>query len=388
MENRRGQAIVDLDAIENNLKEMAHLTKKGTKMISVIKADGYGHGAVELSRVIEPLEFIYGFATATVEEAVTLRQNGVKKPIFVLGFVFEELYETAAEHDIGLTVFSLDAAKQMSQTAGQCGKELTVHIKLDTGMGRIGYPVTEESADEIAQIMKLPYINVESIFTHFSKADERDKTYAHEQLAKYDVMIQMLEQRGVSIPLQHCSNSAGIIDMPEANKDMVRAGITQYGLWPSDEVCKERIYLEPAMSVVSHVVHVKDIKEGDKISYGGTFEAREPMRVATIPLGYADGYPRTLSNKGWVLIHGKKARILGRVCMDQFMVDVTNIEDVQVADKVTLIGRDGDETITMELLGDLSSRFNYELACDINKRIPRIYVKNGKEVAKTQYKPF
>ena len=252
-------------------------------------------------------------------------------------------------------------------------------------MGRIGYQVNEESADEMEQISKLPNIIVEGIFTHFSRADETDRTNTELQISRFHSMIEMLEKRGITIPVKHCSNSAGIVEFPEANMDVVRAGIILYGMWPSDEVSKLKVPLKPVMTLISHVAYVKTLEAGRPISYGGTYVTKNDTVVATIPVGYGDGYCRGLSNKGYVLLHGQKAPILGRVCMDQFMVDVTNISDVKVGDKVTLIGKNGDLEITFEEIGELSGRFNYEFACDLGKRIPRVYYKNGIETRSKDY---
>ena len=374
-EYRRICADIDLDALTHNLDEIHRCISEGTKIIAVVKADGYGHGAVPLAEVMEKREDIWGYAVATPEEAEELCSNGMKKPILILGYTFPEYDAQIVKEELRPAVFSLIRAEQLSEEAVRQDKICKIHIKLDTGMSRIGFQVTEQSADEIAQIAKLPHIMIEGIFTHFSKADETDKAFTKKQEAAYERMITWLKERQVSIPVHHVSNSAGIVDLPEYNKDIVRAGIILYGLWPSDEVDKEHINLQPLLSLKSHVVHVKELEPGRIISYGGTFEVEHPMRIATVPVGYADGYPRSLSNKGYVLIHGKRAAICGRVCMDQMMVDVTEIADVCPGDEVTLIGRDGAECITLEELGDLSGRFNYEFACDLNKRIPRVYVK-------------
>ncbi|MCR5784617.1 MAG: alanine racemase [Eubacterium sp.] len=381
----RAEAVINLDAIKNNMEEMKALINKETKIAAVIKADGYGHGAIEIANEIEGLDYLYGFATATFDEALSLRNQGIKKPVFILGHVFKEHYTDAVKNEIALPVFSLETAKDISDAAKECVKEAHIHIVIDTGMSRIGYRVTDDAADEIEKISHLPGIVIDGAFTHFYMSDAYDKTSAHKQYEKYMEMMFKLGQRGVDIPIKHVSNSAAIVDMPEVNLDMVRAGITLYGLWPSDEVDKTRIYLEPVMSLYARVTHVKTIHKGDVISYGGTYEAKEDRRIATIGFGYADGYPRGLSNKGWVIINGKKAPIRGRVCMDQFMVDVTDIDDVEVGTEVTLIGRDRDECITMELLGELSGRFNYELACDITKRVPRVFVKDDKMVSSRDY---
>ena len=247
-------------------------------------------------------------------------------------------------------------------------------------MTRIGFADAQENVEEIKKLSELPNLEIEGMFTHFARADEYDRSPAMVQLERYLDFSRRVEEAGVEIPLHHCSNSAGIIRMPEANLNIVRAGITIYGIYPSSEVERDIVKLEPVMELKSHVTYVKDVPAGAAISYGGTYVADRKIRVATIPVGYADGYSRQLSNKGWVLIHGQKAPILGRVCMDQFMVDVTEIGDVKKGDEVTLIGRDGDEFIGIEEIGDLCGRFSYEFACDISPRVPRVYIKNGKEI--------
>ncbi len=248
-------------------------------------------------------------------------------------------------------------------------------------MGRIGFQVEEKSAELIKEISQLPNIEIEGIFTHFARADELSKDPAFKQIDEFKKMIKMVEEKGVEIPLKHCSNSAGIVEIPDANMNMVRAGITLYGLWPSDEVKKDIIQLKPVMSMKSTITFIKELEAGKAISYGGTYVTPSKRKIATVPVGYADGYGRGLSNKGYVLIHGQKAPICGRVCMDQMMVDVTDIKDVKPLDEVTLIGTDGDETITLEQLGDMSGRFNYEFACLITSRVARYYVQNGEIVS-------
>ena len=313
-------------------------------------------------------------AVACVEEGMELREAGIKKPILILGYTFAEDYPTIIEHDMRPAVFTLEMAQHLSDAAVKMNQTAKIHIKIDTGMGRIGYRDIEEAVPEILKISKLPHIEIEGIFTHFARADESETTPAYIQLEKFQKFISRLEKEGLSIPMKHCSNSAGIIRMKEANMDAVRAGIILYGLYPSDEVEKEPVALRPVMELKTHISYLKTVKKGTAISYGGTFVTQKETKVATIPVGYADGYCRGLSNKGYVLIHGKKAPILGRVCMDQFMVDVTEINDAKILDEVTLLGRDGKEKITLEELGDLSGRFNYEFACCISKRVPRVYL--------------
>jgi alanine racemase len=374
----RVYAQIDLDAILHNMEQMQKRISRNTKIMGVIKTDGYGHGAVPIGRELEKLHVTWGYATATVEEAQILRENGLKKPILVLGASFPESYGLLAEEGIRATVFSLRQAQALEQYAKEAERKIIVHVKIDTGLSRLGFQVTEEAADEIAQISAMPHIVIEGMFTHFAKADARDKTMANAQVHNFSQMREMLNERGVEIPILHCSNSAAIIDMPAANMSVVRAGISLYGMWPSDEVQKSNLDLQPVLSLKSQVVFVKELEAGRTISYGATYETAGRERIATIPIGYGDGYPRSLSNKGYVLIHGKRAPICGRICMDQFMVNVSHIPEAKEGDAVVLIGRDGQEVISMEEIGELSGRFNYEFACDLSKRIPRVYVKGGK----------
>ena len=370
-------ARVDLDAIEYNIERMKDNIQEGVKMLAVIKTDGYGHGAVQIAHLLSEKEYIWGYAVATLEEAVALRKADVKNPILVLGCIFPDQLKEAVMHEVRITTYTKELAEQISKEAVELGKPAYLHIKLDTGMSRLGFQITEESVDEISQIAKLPGIVMEGLFTHFAKADEIDKSYTEKQFQNYIWMKDKLEKRGVTFEYYHCSNSAGIIDIQDVNLDLVRAGISTYGLYPSEEVNKENVPLKPALELISHVAHVKWVEPGTPVSYGGTYVTDKRTRIATIPVGYGDGYPRALSNKGYVLIHGKKAPILGRICMDQFMVDVTEIPDVAFGDKVTLIGRDGEELLPVETLGDLSGRFNYEFVCDLGKRIPREYIRHG-----------
>lgn len=375
----RVKAVVSLDAIAHNFAEMKKNIAKGTKIVAVIKADGYGHGAEAIARLIEDYDYIWGFAVATPEEALQLRTFGVKKPILILGIVFEEYFTQMIAKEIRLTVCTYEMAQKLSEEAQRQGRDVHIHIGLDTGMSRIGFADRQESVEEIKKISQLPNLKIEGMFTHFARADETDRSPAIDQLNRYLNFAKLLEDAGIQIPMKHCSNSAGIIRVPEANLNAVRAGITIYGIYPSNEVERDIVKLIPAMELKSHISYIKTVEPGAAFSYGGTFTAKKEMKVATIPVGYADGYPRSLSNKGWVLIHGKKAPILGRVCMDQFMVDIAKIPDAKAGDEVTLIGKDGKEFISIEKFGDLSGRFSYEFACDISKRVPRVYIKDGKE---------
>lgn len=373
----RIQAEIDLDAMTYNLEHIKKNLAPGTQVIAVLKADGYGHGAVPLARRIQKDPEIWGIAVATVEEGEELRNAGITKPILILGYTYQEDYQKIAKLDFRPAVFKLSMAKELSKAALEAGKTLKIHIKIDTGMTRIGYRDVKKDVPEILEISKLPGLEIEGIFTHFARADEADKTPALVQYEKFQGFICALEQEGLHIPMKHCSNSAGIIRMQEANLDAVRAGIILYGLYPSKEVEREPVPLKPLMSLRSHIAYIKTVEPGVEISYGGIFTTVRETRVATIPVGYADGYPRGLSNKGSVLIRGKRAPILGRVCMDQFMVDVTDIPEAEELDQVTLLGKDGEDCITMEELGELSGRFNYEFACCISKRVPRVYLESG-----------
>ena len=371
----RVKAVVSLDAIAHNFAEMKKNIAKGTKIVAVIKADGYGHGAEAIARLIEDYDYIWGFAVATPEEALQLRTFGVKKPILILGIVFEEYFTQMIAKEIRLTVCTYEMAQKLSEEAQRQGRDVHIHIGLDTGMSRIGFADRQESVEEIKKISQLPNLKIEGMFTHFARADEQDLTSAHQQFANYQEFLTLLEEAGIRIPIRHCNNSAGILWHREGDLDAVRPGITLYGIAPSDEVVNPGVALQPVMELKSHISFVKEVEAGVAVSYGGTFvTTRDSTRIATIPVGYADGYPRSLSNKGYVLINGKKAPIIGRVCMDQFMVDVSDIPEAVRGTEVTLLGTDHGSTITAEELGDLSGRFSYELICCITKRVPRIYL--------------
>ena len=353
----RVKAVVSLDAIAHNFEEMKKNIAEGTKIVAVIKADGYGHGAEAIARLIEDYEYIWGYATATPEEALQLRDAGIDKPILILGIVFEEYYKELIAHEVRMTVCEYEMAAALSEEAVRQGRKVHIHIGLDTGMSRIGFADVPESVETIKKIAALPNVEIEGMFTHFARADETDRSPAITQLNRYLAFAELLEKAGVEIPMKHCSNSAGIYDMPEANMDLVRAGISIYGMYPSEEVNKLAAPIVPVMSLKSHIVYIKELQPGSQISYGGTFVVEHPMKVATIPVPYGDGYPRSLTGKGRVLIRGCEAPILGRICMDQFMVDVTEIPNVKEGDMVTLIGSDGGYEITMEELAEKSGRF-------------------------------
>lgn len=379
-EYNRVYAKIDLDAAAYNMEQMKKRIGSGARLIAVIKTDGYGHGALPLARMFERFDYVWGYAVASLDEGTVLRKHGIIKPVLVLGCVFPDQYDEMVRYDIRAAVYTEEMAQGIAQAAKRAGKNAYIHIKVDTGMGRIGFPVTEESAGIIERISRLEGVETEGMFTHFAKADEADKTYTYEQHRKFMWMKEQMEKRGVEIPYYDCDNSAGIIDFPDMKHDLARAGIATYGMYPSDEVDKDAVDLKPVLSLISHVTFVKTVAAGTSISYGGTFTASKEMKVATIPVGYGDGYPRSLSNKGSVLIHGKRAQILGRVCMDQFMVDVTDIPETKFMDQAVLVGSDSGDRITVEELSALSGRFNYEFVCCLGKRIPRVYVSGGRVV--------
>ncbi len=374
---------INLDAIAYNIQAMKAVLGSGTEIMGIVKSDGYGHGAVPVAKAIEP--YVWGYGVATAEEGVILRNHRIEKPILVLGTVPQAQYDMLVEYDIMPSIFQIKRAESLSAAAVRAGKTASIHLVVDTGMSRIGYPVTEEAADEAAKICNLPGIRAEGLFTHFSKADEADKRHALIQVEKYFRFVDMLSQRGVMIPMLHCSNSAGILDLDNAGFHVARAGIAMYGLYPSDEVRREHVRLKPAMELKSSIFYIKKIAPGDCISYGGTFQADREMMVATIPAGYGDGYPRNLSGRGEVLIRGKRAKILGRICMDQFMVDVTDIPDAKEEDEVVLIGCQGKEEITVEKLAQTGGGFHYEIICGISKRVPRVYLQNSQVIGTKDY---
>lgn len=378
----RTQAKIDLDAVEYNYNNTRAKLSQGCKLLGVIKADAYGHGAVELARFLEnKCDF---FGVACIEEAVELKKADIKTPILILGYVAPAFYDLVVKYDIRIPVFSYDTAKALSDEAVNQGKTVPFHFCIDTGMSRIGFQVNEESADICKQICTLPNIEAEGLFSHFATADETDLTKALAQREKYKKFVEMLESRGIQIPIKHLNNSAGIMNFDEYF-DMCRMGIILYGLYPSEEVDKSLLDIKPVMSWLTHISHIKTLEAGREVSYGGTFKTTEPRVIATIPVGYADGYPRCLSNKGRVIINGQYAPIVGRVCMDQFMVDVTDVDGAELDSIVTLVGKDGDAELSMEEVSNAAYSFNYELPCRVARRVPRTYYKDGKFIKATNY---
>ena len=367
----RIQAKVDLDNICHNIDDIKRELNKDTKVMVIVKADGYGHGAVPIAKALNNRVNAYG--VAIIEEAIELREAGIKKPILILGHTPIEAYNYLINYDITQTIFQYEAAKALSLEAAKENKIAKIHIKIDTGMNRLGFPDKMESIMEIKKIKELKNIEIEGIFTHYAKADEIDKSSTEKQLKRFLDFVKKLEEEGVMIPVKHASNSAGIIEVRESDLNMVRCGIASYGIYPSKDVDHNHIRLRPAMTLESHIIFIKEVGAGEGVSYGSTFITNRRTRIATIPVGYADGYSRNLSNRGKVIINGQYAPIIGRICMDQFMVDVTDIKDAKERDKVILLGGEGEAFISVEELAHWSQSFPYELVCTIGKRIPRFY---------------
>ncbi len=371
----RIRAEVDLDAILYNFNELTK-DRKGFRAFSVIKADAYGHGAVTLARLLKDRSF--GFAVATADEAIELRDAGIMNTILILGPVSEAYFPDLVRREIRMAVFETETARELSKIAGEIGKPAVIHVKVDTGMSRVGLTPDEEGIAVLKEIASLPGITVEGVFTHFATMDMKDESHALLQAVRFLGFVSFAKKEGIDFRLIHLSNSAAVLRKKTfPNENAIRLGIALYGVYPSDEV-EYPVPLHPAMSLKSMITYVKTIPEGTPVSYGETFTSRRPMRIATVSAGYADGIPRSLSNKGEVLICGKRARVLGRICMDQFMVDVTGIPEAKKGDEVVILGKQGNEEITIYELSDLSGRFPYEFLTDITKRVPRVYVQAGR----------
>lgn len=376
-------AVIDLDALKGNLERIHdHLREaagRDVPMTDVIKADGYGHGAAGIAACTDDMEFICAHAVATFEEARELRTAGIRKPLILLGYTFPYCYAEMIRLDIRPAVFRYDQLEALSEAAVRAGRQAKIHVAVDTGMSRIGIRPGDEGIAFLKKAMETPGIAIEGMFTHFARADEEDVSPALQQFEQFrDFAGRARKELGLAVPVLHCANSAAAIRLPDTAMDMVRCGIIMYGLWPSDETERSIVRLEPVMSLYSHIVYIKEVPAGTSISYGGIFTTERDTRIATVPVGYADGYPRSLTGKTWCLVRGRRAPVVGRICMDQMMLDVTDIPDAAEGDTVTLAGRDGEEEITLEELGSLSGRFNYEFACDVNKRVPRVYIRDGK----------
>ena len=372
---------IDLDAVAENFEAVCRKAG-GKKVMAVIKADAYGHGAIQIARLLQGKCAFFG--VSSLLEARELRQNGIPDPILILGHAPSSAFELMIKENIRPTIFRRESAEALSKAAVKLGKTAKFHFAVDTGMSRLGFQVTEEDADTCAAIAALPGLEAEGLFSHFATADSQDLTRSHAQAALFARFDDMLKERGIHIPIRHMDNSAGILNF-DTRYEMVRSGIVTYGMYPSTEVPTENLKLRPALQWVSRIVNLRLLPPGREISYGGTFVTERPTLVATVPVGYADGYCRSLSGKFYVLIRGRRAQILVRICMYQMMVDVTDIPDVRQADPVILVGSSGGEAITMEAISAAADSFNYEFVCGISRRVPRIYYQGGQEGSAVHY---
>ena len=377
-------AEINLDNLASNMKEIKKISSS-KKIIGIVKADAYGHGALDVAPTLIE-NGATGLAVAVINEGVELRRSGIECPIMVLGFTAPTLIDTLLRHDIEQTVFSLEYAKQLSEVAEKMHKKIKIHIAVDTGMGRIGFLTNKESVQDVKKISKLPNVEIKGIFTHFSTADESNKEYTYYQLKKFNEFYDELKKENVNIETRHIANSAAIMELSETQFEGVRPGIILYGYYPSDEVDKSKLKLKPVMELKTNIVHIKKISSGQYISYGRKFKTKRESIIATLPVGYADGYTRLLFNKAKVIINGQFAPIIGRICMDQCMVDITDIKgDVKLGDEVILMGQENGIKIDADDIASMLGTINYEVVCMISKRVPRVYIKNGEVVKIRNY---
>lgn len=389
--SKRTWAQVDLNAIRYNFNSIKEKISEGTKVLCVLKADAYGHGAEFLVKEYERLGADY-YGVSNLDEALQLRKAGAKKPILIFGYTPPEMAETLSKENVSQALFSLEYAKELYNSCKEKNVKVKVHLKIDTGMSRIGFFCQNDedinkSIKEIEKIRKdMPLLDIEGMFTHFSVSDDvtNNREYTVYQFNNFKKVISGLEELGIKVPLKHCCNSGGIISFPEMQLDMVRAGVILYGLYPSKET-EGKINLKPAMELKAVVSQVKEIPENTSLSYGRTFVSGDKMKIASVTIGYADGYSLKFSNNAELLVKGKRAKIVGRVCMDQLMIDVTNIEGVKSGDEVTVFGCDGTEKISVDEMAEKIGTINYEIVCLIGKRVPRIYINNGKLEGRVSY---
>ncbi len=377
-------AEINLDNLAHNIRQVRENTKEGALVTAVVKANGYGHGATDIAKT-----FLDNggdrLAVAILTEAIELRLANILNPIMILGYTPRTQYEKVIEYDLIQTIYNYEDAKALSNKAEELGKDVTIHIKIDSGMGRIGFEGTEKSIEEILKISKLPNLYIEGIYTHFAKADEDDKNYTREQFQKFINIVNILENKGLAISIKHVSNSASIIDLPEYNLDMVRAGIMLYGYYPSEEVNKKDIKLKPAMTLKAKISHIKTVPKGTGISYGQIFVTDKETKIATIPIGYADGFTRLLTDKAQVFVGGRRANVVGKICMDQCMIDVSHIPDVSVNDEVVLFGYGKEGYPHVDEIAEKIGTINYEIVCMVGRRIPRVYISQGKIIRVRDY---
>lgn len=376
-------AEINLDNLAHNMREVKRTVKEGTLITAVVKANAYGHGSIYAAKT-----FLENgadrLAVATLSEAIELRKAGIDVPILILGYTPTSQYPLVIEHDITQAIYNLESARAFSQAAEKLNKTGLLHIKIDSGMGRIGFLPTDEAINDIIEISKLANIKVEGIFTHFARADEKDKRYTNLQYDRFMSVINKLEEKGLSIPIKHVANSAAIIDLPDFNLNMVRAGIMLYGYYPSEEVYKDRVNLIPAMSLKARVSHIKRVPKNTGISYGQIFVTERESKIATIPIGYADGFTRMLSSKVEVSVKGEKVPVVGRICMDQCMLDVTEIDDLNIGDEVVIFGYEKG-SLNADDIANMLDTISYEILCMVSRRVPRVYVQGGKIIAVEDY---
>ncbi|MEF9952146.1 MAG: alanine racemase, partial [Clostridium sp.] len=368
-------AEINLDNLRHNVREVQSLVGN-SKIFGVIKADAYGHGSIEVARILRE-EKVYGFAVAVITEALELRRGSFNEPILVLGYTPHTFADEIVKMNITQTVFNYFLAECISKEAKKQGKVAKIHIKIDTGMGRLGYSDNDNIIDEVKKIIALPNIEVEGIFSHFSTADEGDKEFSHYQLNKFKSIIKELEDEGINFRFKHIANSGAIVDIGEAYFDAVRPGIILYGYYPSREVNQVALNLKPVMTLKSNVVYVKEVEQGTPISYGRTFVADKKMKIATIPIGYADGFTRLLYGKASVIINGIECKVVGKICMDQCMVDVSECKDIKVSDEVIIMGQTHNINMNAEVIAGRLDTISYEVLCMVSKRVPRVYIENN-----------
>jgi len=380
---RPTRAEIYLDNIVHNLSEVKRWVGKKAKIMGVVKANAYGHGACQVAKVLIENGISY-LGVATIEEALELRECGINIPILVFGYTPLTQVKELIVHNITQTVFDINYVKELERIALNVGKKAKVHVKIDTGMGRIGYTDLNVAEKEIEKMMGMEGVEVEGIFSHFATSDEKDKTYAEKQFDMFKKLLESLKQKGINIPLKHIANSGAIIDLKYTYLDMVRPGIVLYGSYPSEKV-ERPLDLRQTMGFKTKIVYIKEVPEGTSISYGRTFITKRKSKIATLPLGYADGFNRLLSNNHHVLVKGKYAPVIGRICMDQTMIDVTDIEGVEVGDDVTIFGNQDGEKIAAEEIAKKLNTIPYEVYCGISRRVPRIYIYKGEVIEEKNY---
>ncbi|MBE7036232.1 MAG: alanine racemase [Ruminococcaceae bacterium] len=368
----RTWAEIDLEALRFNFHQIKSLLQKSTRVMAVVKADAYGHGAVPCAETLLDAGADY-LAVATLEEALELRRAKITAPILILGYTAPDQAEMMVKYHITATVYSQEMAEKLSVAAAENKTKAKIHLKINTGMERIGF--MPEQTEEMLSVCRLPGLEPEGIFTHLACADCADSSSVHTQYQRFSFAVESLKREGITIPLRHVLNSAGIFDFPEYQLEMVRPGIILYGYYPSDYIHTERAKLKPVLSLKSRVIHLHSVEEGTGIGYGWTYEAQKPIQVATVPVGYADGYSRLLSNRAEMMIGGQKVPVIGRICMDQCMIDVTSVHTITVGDIITVIGKEGEASITADDLAKKTETISYEVLCDISKRVPRLYIK-------------